>query len=255
MKLKRTIQFIEYSNIALIVGLLIGLIALVSKAGDDKLMFLQMLFALPLILAFFFRKLIVNIYLKKSLYPGVFYSVLDKLGLTQKLDIYLSDELLSEIYKPHYSTDQFLKDNNLSAEIGSKKIQLPSIILLLIGFGGLFYFGQKFRFQDNPLALVMSIVTILIGIYLLTQSKKQKHDEPIAFFKSDVLELPNHKFSWKDIYDWNYQPGGKGSSEKIILNYYDSVQNTNEAVIKLSDFNIGKIDFLILLTHFKGKYG
>ena len=84
MKLKNTIQIIEYSNQALIIGLFIGVFAIVSRVGDGKLLFFEMLFAIPFLFAFFFRKTFINIYLRKSLYPGVFYSVLDKLGLTKK---------------------------------------------------------------------------------------------------------------------------------------------------------------------------
>lgn len=257
MRLKRTIQIIEFSNTALIIGLFIGVFTLVSKAQDGKFLVFEMLFAVPFILTFFFRKLIINIYLKKSLYPGAFYSVLDKLGLTRNLEISLTDDLLNEIYKPNYSTNQFLNDNNLKTEIGAKKIQLPFIVLSIgLGLIGLFYFGQKFKFQDKPIIFVMLLLFIAMNIYLWTKGKKQQNDnDPIAFFKDSGLELPDTKLNWKDIYDWNYQAGGKNESSKILINYYDSAKNIQEAVADLSQINIDKIDFLLLTTHFKGKYG
>lgn len=216
-----------------------------------------MLFAVPFILTFFLRKLIINIYLKKSLYPGAFYSVLDKLGLTRNLEITLTDDLLNEIYKPNYSTNQFLTDNNLKIEIGAKKIQLPFIAISIgLGLVGLFYFGQKFKFQEKPIIFIMLLLFIAMNAYLWTKGKKQQNDnEPIAFFKDSGLELPDTKLNWKDIYDWSYQAGGKNESSKIIINYYDSDKNIQETVADLSQINIDKIDFFLLMTHFKGKHG
>jgi len=257
MKLKRTIQLIEFSNTALIIGLFIGIFALVSKAKDGKFLAFEILFAVPFILTFFLRKLVINIYLKRSMYPGVFYSVLDKLGLTRNLEINLTDDLLNEIYKPNYSTNQFLSDTNLKTEIGTNKIQLPfTIISIGLGFVGLFYFGEKFRFQDKPAILIMFLLFIAMNVYLWTKGKKQQNDnEPIAFFKDAGLVLPGAKLNWKDIYDWSYQAGGKNESSKIIINHYDPDKNIQETVADLSQINIGKIDFLLLMTHFKGKYG
>jgi len=257
MKLKRTIQIIEFSNGALIMGILIGGLALVSKAKDGKFLFFGMIIMVPLILTFFLRKLIINSYLKKSLYPGAFYSVLDKLGLIKNLDIALTDDLLNEIYKPNYATDQYLADNNLKTEIGAKKIQLPFIAISIgLGLVGLVYLGQKFRLQDSPFPFVIILLFIAVNIYLWTKGKKQQNDnEPIAFFKASTLELPDIKLDWKVIYDWTYQAGGKSDQAKIIINYYDPENNIQEAIANLSEINIDKIDFLLLMTHFKGKYG
>jgi cbb3-type cytochrome oxidase subunit 3 len=257
MKLKKAVQIIEYSNQALIIGLFIGVFALVSKSGDGKFFVFEILFAIPFIMTFIFRKVIINFYLRKSAYPGVFYSVLDKLGLTRNLDIPLTDELLNEIYKPSYSTNQFIVDNNLKTEIGAKKIQLPVVFLCIgLGIAGLFYFGEKFSFQEKPLIFIMIILFVAMNIYSWTKGKKQQNDnEAIAFFKDTELELPSLKLNWKDIYDWSCQAGGKNESDKIIINFYDQDNNIQEATQSLSEINIDKIDFLLLMTHFKAKYG
>jgi hypothetical protein len=44
MKLKRTVQIIEYSNFVLIIGLSIVVFALVSKSGDGKFLVFELLF-------------------------------------------------------------------------------------------------------------------------------------------------------------------------------------------------------------------
>ncbi len=255
MKLKKTIQIIEFSNTALIIGLFIGVFALVSKASDGRFFIFEMLFAIPFVLTFIFRQIFINIYLKKCMYPGVFYSVIDKLGLTEKIEISLTDELLNEIYKPNYSTNQFLNDNNLKTEIGSKKIKLPFIGLSIgLGIAALYYIGEKFTFQDNPLIFVTPLLFIGINIYLWTKGKKQQNDdEPIAFFRESGLMLFNTELTWKDIYDWHYQSSDKSS--KIVINHYDGSKNIHETIADLSHLDIDKINFLLLMTHFKGKHG
>jgi len=257
MKTKRAIQIIEFSNAALIAGLLIGLFAFISKAKDGKFFLLELFFAVPFILTFFFRKLIINIYLKRTLYPGVFYSVVDKLGLAHNLEITLTDELLNEIYKPAYSTDQFLSDNNLKTEIGINKIKLPFIgISIIVCAGSLFYFGQQYKFEDEPLLFVGLLIFISAGIFAWIKGKKKQNDnEPVVIFKKNELVFYDQNIGWKDIYDWTFTSDGNNNSEKIIINYYDAEKNIAEIIVQLSQLKIGKIDFLLLMTHFKGKYG
>jgi hypothetical protein len=220
-------------------------------------LFFEIVLAFTFILALFFRMAIVNIYLRKSKYPGVFYSVLDKLGLAENLEIDLTDNLLNEIYKPAYSTQEFLNDNNLITDIGEKKISL-SLTAISAGLGivGLLYVGQKTRFQDNPVFFIVLPVFILLNLYWWTKGKKQENDRaPVARFTEKGLYLNNQEFEWKSIYDWGYEPGGKNESAKMIINYYDPEQNIQEAIANLSSLNIDKIDFLLLMTHYKGKYG
>jgi len=259
MKLKKAIQIVEYSNIALLVGLFIGVLALVSKSPDGKFLIFELLFAFPFLLTFFFRKLLINQYLKKSKYPGAFYSILDKLGLTQNLEINLTDDLLNEVYKPSYSTDEFLNDNNLKTEIEAKKIQLPLILIcIVLSIIGLFYFRQKIKFQENPLLFIGIFIFLILNVYLWTKGKQKlkNNNDPIVKFIDKGLYLNSRRFDWKSIYDWNYQPGGKNESDKlIIINYYDKDQSIQETVANLSSINSDKIDFLLLMTHFKGKYG
>lgn len=257
MKLKKAIQIIEYSNLALLIGLFIGVFAIVAKSPDGKFLVFEMLFAIPLILTFFFRKVIVNAYLGRSKYPGVFYSVLDKLGLTHNLEIVLTDDLLNEIYKPTYSTNNFISDNDLITDIDAKKISL-SFTLISIGLGilGLLYLGQKVKFQDNPTLFIAILIFVLINFFLWTKGKKQKNDdEPVVRFTEKSLYLNGQTFDWKSIYDWSYQAGGKNESNNVIINYYDNEQNIQETIANLASMNTDKIDFLLLLTHYKGKYG
>jgi hypothetical protein len=257
MKLKKTIQLIEYSNALLIAILLIGVVVLMSKSGEGKWLVLEALIFVPFILAFIFRKIIVAVYLKKTAYPGVFYSVLEKLGLSQNLELSLTDELLSEIYNPAYSTSQFLNDNNLKTDIGKKKVQLPLLpIITVAGLAGLFFLAQRIAVQRKPFVFIMGAIFIAANIYTWVKEKKQQNDnEPIVQFKKTGLELPAQKIDWQSIYDWQDHASDKNEARGILINYYDEEKNIREAAVDLSAIDIGKIDFLMLMTHFKGKYG
>lgn len=218
---------------------------------------LELFITVPFILTFFLRKLLVKLYIRKIHYPGVFYSVLDKLGLIKNLEIYLSDELLNDMYKPMYSTNQFLRDNNLKSEIGTNKIKTPFLVIVFGVVIIVFYFlGERFKLNDNPIFEVAYFLFIAMNIYFWIKGKRQQNDDdPILFFKESGLGLPNFNLIWNDIYDWRYQQGGKSESPKIFIYYYNADKIQHELMVDLSNYNIDKIDFLLLLTHFKGKYG
>ena len=91
MKLKPAIKLIENANGALLIAAFIGVIAIVTKSGDAKILIFEILFAVPFLLAYYFRIALINLYLKKCKYPVVFLSVLDKLKLAEDLETKWSD--------------------------------------------------------------------------------------------------------------------------------------------------------------------
>jgi hypothetical protein len=257
MRLKKVIQIIEYANWGLIAGIFIGVIAFVSKAPDNKFIIFEMAIVVPLIMTFFLRKVIINTYLRKTKYPGVFYSVMDKIGLTRNLDIFLSDELLDEIYKPGYTTNEFLNDNNLVTDIGPKKTTLsyPGILVLL-GTGILVFAQLRAEPGNRTTLFIAGIGQVVIGIFLWTKIKKHVNDpHPVVKFEENGLYLDNRLISWRNIYDWNYQPGGDNDGAYVIINYYDEDRNIHETIVRLNTMDTDKIDFLLLLIHYKGKFG
>jgi len=257
MKLKRIIQIIQYSNYALLIGLLVVILAFVFKSPDNKVAIFEMLFGVFMIISFLFRKIMVAYYFKRTPYPGVFYSVLDKLGFMNALDINLTDELLSEMYNPAYSTEQFLKDNDLSAEIGKRKFDFPGTALIIIlGIVGFVYFERQNDLKNKNLLLISCLAMILVGTYFWIKAKRDHSaNEPIVRFTDSGLIITQTKIAWKDIYDWNYLPEGKHEPSYVIINYYDSSGSTSEERIALSELNSSRIEFYLLLTHFKAKYG
>lgn len=259
MKLKKAIQIIEYSNLLLLVGLFIGVLAVVQQSRDGKFLVFEMLFAIPFILTFFFRKIIVNLFLKKSKYPGAFYAVLDKLGLAHNLEIDLTDELLDEIHKPRYSTDDFLRDNDLITEIGSKKVSIPfPLIFCLLSLFAFLYLGKNGTFQNMPLLLIVFAGSVVVNFYIWVKARKSGSNDnaPLVKFNANGLFLTGgRRLDWKSIYDWNFDAGGKTRSAEITVNYYNEEGQIQDVDVNLSLLNIDKVDFLLLIAHFKGKYG
>jgi hypothetical protein len=257
MRLKRAIQIVEYTNLSLIVVLVAGVIFFVVKSPDGKLIFLEMLIAIPFILAFLFKKVLIKRFLRKSQYPGVFYSVLDKMRLTKDIDFDLPETLLDEVYKPPYSTERFVADNKLVTEIGPKRPEkVFNVMCLTLGTAWLIYSVQRFRFQDKPFLFAGSLFLIGLPIYLWSKTRTEPPAEgkPLVRFRSEGLYVNELRLNWKNIYDWNCV-AGKDGVQQVVINFYDEDRNIQETIANLPAINSDKIDFLILLTHFKGKYG
>lgn len=257
MRLKKAIQTVEYSNLAIFIGLFIVVLSFVAKQKDDKVNIFLIVFALPFIFSFLLRMVLINSFLKKSKYPGVFYSVLDKMHLTENLEITLTDDLLNEIYKPSYTTQEFLEENNLKTEIGRSKLHFPIILLILAGsVFGLMYLGKTINIQDEPFSFILVIGLVIINIFFFFKEKKHQNDKhPIVRFEKTGLFVQDFLITWDTIFDWEYYQGGKDSNSLITIHYYNQNKMPAEYIMHIGELNSEKLEILILLTHFKAKYG
>ena len=256
MRLKPALQIIEFSNLALIIGLIMCVISIATNSRDGKFFILELLIAIPFLLAFFFRLILINFYLKICKYPVVFLAVLDKLNLSNNLDIKLSEQAEKDFYKPTYPTDSFLLDNNLITKIGPKKSESfyiwITITIILIGLSQL---ASKTKFLQYPFPFISLLITLIICLYFLAKKKKQIDDiNPLVQFTEKGICIKDDWIDWKNVFDWNYVPGCKGFSDQIIISYYDPDKNMLAKEIDLGFINSNKIDFILLLTHFKAKY-
>jgi len=195
MKVKSIIWLVQYSQALLIFSFLFIGSALVSRSGDGAILVLEFCIGAGGLILFFFRSIVVTRAINKSAYPGVAYSVMEKLGLTQRLDLSLSDGLLNEIFKPAYPTTEFLTNNGLKTHFFTEGIE----------------------------------------------------------FREDGFVTKEKTIPWKAIYDWTYQAGGRGTQTSIIISYYGANQDIYN--LKIPAVGSNGIDLLLLLTHFKGKYG
>jgi hypothetical protein len=257
MRLKTAISIIETSYGAL------GLIALVGTGacfftltGENRVFAIVLLLAL-LIVAFFVKLNLINLYLKRCKYPYEFLSVLEQLDLTKDIQINWGEDLIDGPKKNQLLTQQFLEDNNLATEIGVKKINLPfAIILIGVSVISLLYFSQKVSINDKPIVFISLLLLLSTGFYLWIKGKKQKNDiEPILFFKDKGLLVYGSLYEWNKIKSWIHKGGGENSNGEMIITY--EILNGEEETLKadLNKFNVDRIDFMLLLTHFKAKYG
>ena len=74
-------------------------------------------------------------------------------------------------------------------------------------------------------------------------------------FKEDVIWSEGKTIPWPEIYDWAYAVGNRSSPGGYMISYYDDDGSVQQAKVSLLSLNIDRIDFLLLMAHFKGKYG
>jgi hypothetical protein len=253
MRLKIAISFIESTYQVL------GFLALVCIAGSffwlkGTALALTIIISLGVLIAVFFLKVkLINIYLRRCKYPNEFLSVLDQLKLMDDIQINWSND---GVRNSNDLTDQFLKDNNLATEIGKKKASIPfAITMVIFSTGGLVYFSQKDLNGGKELLMGLLTVSLLMSFYLLARGRKQQNDnEPILIFNRQGFFFDDIKIQWDKIRFWKYKDGHNDSKGYIVINY-ESANNSNEELnANLDDLNIDRIDFLLLLTHFKAKY-
>ncbi len=236
---------------------MVGIIAsFFALNGDTFVVAVISLLAL-LAVAFFVKLNLINIYLKRGKYPFEFLSVLEKLKLTEDLQINWGEDFINGPDKSKMLTQQFLADNNLATDIGTKKINLPiTLIFVFASVIGLIYFNRLFSFKDRPLLFVSSIVVVIGSIYVLIKNKKRQNDNaPILSFTEKGLLLNGSTYKWDRIKDWTFEE--KNREGQVSITYFNESENDsdNKIIADLNGLNIGHIDFLLLLTHFKAKYG
>lgn len=259
MKLKTLIRVIEYSNFFAFAGIILFLLAIATIQTAESYNFVTIFIAIALVGSFIIRKILVNHALKKTMYPGILYSVLEKLGLNDKLELHLSDTLLNDQYKPSYPTEVFLVDNNLQTHIGRKKIRLPLVLFPLVTFLTLGYFSTNFELKQYPLLFLTTLILCVISFLIFIKGRKYSNDADakLIFDKKGLTinEKSTISFSWQSIFDWEFKKSGDYIYSTIVIHYKDEGGDNKVVNIYPNDYNTGYINLLMLLAHFRGKYG
>ena len=114
MKLKTAIFVVNSCYQLLLCGGIIGL-ALSFFVFKNWWLVIAIVISVTLVVtASFIKTKLINSYFKRCKYPYEFWSVLDKLDLTQDLKFDWGVNLNEELYKQQADTDQFLQHNKLS---------------------------------------------------------------------------------------------------------------------------------------------
>jgi len=255
MRIKFIISFIEstYRIFGLIA--VVGIFASFFFVEGVALAITIISFLAVLVIIFFLKVRMINFYLKRCRYPNEFLSVLEHLDLMEDLEINWSNE---GARNSNLFTQQFLDDNKLPTEIGKKKISVPYAIFMCFTSIVLFiYFTQDNSIKNKNVVMLAPLALLGMSIFLLIRGKKQQNDnEPILIFGDKALMLDENKLPWEKINFWQYKEGNKDDSKGYVLISYQDANNVlKELKADLDMLNIDRIDFLLLMSHFKAKYG
>jgi hypothetical protein len=259
MRLTSIIKIIQLSYGSMVFVSLFGIGASFYFLKEETLVFTIILLLALIIVALFVKLNLINMYLKKGKYSYEFLSVLEQLDLTGDIQINWSEDLIYGPNKSELITKEFLEDNELITEIGVKKINkkllsLFSFVVIALPIFGIFYFKKKYTFQESPSIFISLGILLITGLFFLTKNKhSQNSEEVILAFKEKGLLLNGKLYNWINIKEWKYKVGSEHRSGVMEITH-SNVEN-EKIKANLDNIDIDKIDFMLLLTHFKAKYG
>jgi hypothetical protein len=205
------------------------------------------------------RKLLIRRLLNKVEYPGPLYSASDKSGMLTSMGFYPKQEVLDDLYEPFYPTDSFLADNGLSPIIYRirKSAQTVSAVLAMlpIAIGAVLYFSNREILQ-------VAVILSLYGIYLIpiffNDQLRRMADKSIGAlytFSPEGLYTRYGLVPWKNVYDWEYVKGAQRGQLHIVLSLIEPLDGDKKVFFGVNEMAIVQTDFLLLLAHYKYKYG
>src|SRR5690606_27368509 len=128
--------------------------------------------------------------------------------------------------------------------------------LAFLSFFGVLYLKQQFSFRDKPLLFVFVIIFGITNLYMYAKGKKHQNDiDPLLQFTEKGLIFKNNLYKWSGVIDWVVNGQNKNNDGYIKITYTDGHNNIGKVVADLNTLDIDHIDFMLLLTHFKAKYG
>ncbi len=261
MKLRTAIAIIKYATLvaALLsgLGIIVYLGVLKIRILDRMLVFIVLqVLATVIILGkqYWLRNVFQTIR-----YPGLLYGVCEQLGYLRNLVMNASDEVLDDLYKPTCDTNDFLRDNNLSAEIYPRVVWYPAIkpILMVAGLIGFIYLSKSDT-GSRAYAIPFAIALLATG-QLINSVYKRKAEPgagPMLIFSSNGLQMIGANLEWHNVYDWRYiRPKSKGERPRIEVSVIEPVKAQTIFTIHINYTTIAYVEYLILLSHYKYKYG
>lgn len=205
------------------------------------------------------KRIILKRMMNKMKYPGLLYGVCDKIGLLYNLGIYPGEEMMDDLYHPTYDTDTFLIRNSLSPVVYSVSLvsaftakwlrYLPVLVAFII------YIYDSKLFQPPLLAVfcLLYIVAILLTNRLRRVIDGDSH--VIYRFAPEGLETPNRWIQWDNIYDCEYVHEDKFEQPRIVISLHNIVNGSRTEEMRIEELAIVPTDLLLLLLHYKNKYG
>ncbi|MGF7232199.1 hypothetical protein [Arachidicoccus sp.] len=259
MCVKNSIRFLEHSSFIAATGFI--LLVLACNGGDQiggDLHLVTFAVSVVLILISLFKNSIIRYQLSRSEHKNLFYYIIERMQLDENFSFTNEQMRNASLNYRDYSTNDFLRDNSLSTQIGSRKSKSWRIIITYVVFLiGMLLISRIFSLDFDNCAMFVILGAIGIGYYFLFSDTKRgsSKEEPLISFHPSCLNIFNKKISWDNLLDWRYNEGGKDRNSSVTLYYQNANLDMKTINIELKTLNISKIDLVLLLSVFKEKYG
>ncbi len=199
-------------------------------------------------------------FMKKSAYPGIVYSVVDKMSLYNRTVSYIDDRILDDLHQPEYDTQTFLKRNDLSSTVYMRGNEwIDNYPIALFAIGGVVALLLNAKGVPFSLWWTFPIFILIILINLaIRYNKPTFHNGVVQYtFMPEYLQSEEGKrMYWKHIKDWTYFKQDRYDPERVYLHYTTNDTDGHEDIlINITQLSESGEGFLMLLAHYKYKYG
>lgn len=223
----------------IVTAAIVGLLEIVIFANWSKLQF-------------------INFCLRHCKYPYELFSVLQQLELTDNLELQGPDGLASRPDKSQFSTKEFLEDNKLKCEIERRNKRFPFALAgIMMTSSMLIYFAQVVAFGEKPFLFVVIGLVLVFNVYFWIRTKdnnSERDRQVVLIFSEKGLQFDGLLYKWEKIQKWIVKGQTEHSYGKMNITYRKNESETTELAIDLNSVKIDRIDFMLMLTHFKAKY-
>lgn len=260
MSIKNSIRFVEYSSVFALCAFLLMVLGLVGSESSHQMNFWLLGLSAILFLVYIFKNQIIAFRLQHSKYRNLFCKVIEKIHLAENISMNSNAKpyaAMDSLEQRSGSMDDFIKENGLYTQVGKGRTQEGFVWTVIIVFmivtllvSKLFKFGA----DNTTLLIILGIMCITFGYLFGNYGVRKTKDISIEFTK-ESLNINDHKISWINVIDWQYNRRDSTNNSSISIFYFNSFLDIQSETIELFQVNIRKIDLVLLLTHFKEKYG
>lgn len=260
MSIKNSIRFVEYSSVFALCAFLLMVLGLVGSESSHQVNFWLLGLSAILFLIYFFKNQIIAFRLQHSKYRNLFCKVIEKIHLTENISMNTTVMPYMGMEDPRKGTgtaDDFIKENGLYTQVGKGRTQERFVWGTIIFFMITTVLASKFfRFgaDNTTLLIILGIMFITFGFLFGNYGVSKTKDISIEFTK-ETLNINQHEIAWTNVIDWQYNRRDSTNNASISIFYFNSFLDIESETIELFQVNIRKIDLVLLLTHFKEKYG
>ncbi|HTN35611.1 MAG TPA: hypothetical protein VL053_00975 [Arachidicoccus sp.] len=262
MSIKNSIRFVEYSSVFVLGAFLLMVLSLVgSEDATVHINFWLLGASGVLFLIYLFKDKIIQFRVGRSKYRNLFWQVIEKIHLTENVvmedTVQPGNQVTRLTGETSEGIDNFIKENGLSTRVGKRRTQEFLIWTVIILFLLVIISVRQFFTMDGSnttLLLILGIMCIAFG-YIFGNFRFGNVKEISIEFTQKALVIKDKSISWNSVIDWQYNRRDVTNNASITIFYFNTFLDVESINIELFQLNIRKIDLVLLLSHFKEKYG